>query len=199
MYLYILLYWLYCNVLIYIVVLAILQCIYISCCIGYIVVSTLYVFIYPCCIGYIAMSKVNKRINILTNSLINIITWNLFLECRVQKPMKTGRNSFCLILFISKVINWFIRPSIPLHTPIPPIIRNFLIEEPFKSFPGCLVRWKFPCMIIEGLQDLVNHIDVLYLGVSEKIFFAFFWKLPIILKKVNFDKTFCSGWLHISI
>ena len=42
-------------------------------------------------------------------------------------------------------------------------------------------------------MDLVNHIDVLSLGVSEMIFFEFFLKRPINLKKFNFDKTFCSG------
>jgi len=40
---------------------------------------------------------------------------------------------------------------------------------------------------------LVNYIDVLSLGVSEMIFFAFFWKRPMNLKKFNFDKTFALG------
>jgi len=37
---------------------------------------------------------------------------------------------------------------------------------------------------------LVNYIDLLSLGVSEMIFFAFFCKRPINLKKFNFNKTF---------
>ena len=40
-------------------------------------------------------------------------------------------------------------------------------------------------------MELVNHIEVLSLGVSEMIFFAIFWKRPINLKKFNFYKTFC--------
>ena len=52
---------------------------------------------------------------------------------------------------------------------------------------GCLERWKFPCMIIEGLQ---YGFGELYWRtkprVSEIFFFAFFWKRPVNLKKFYF-------------
>jgi len=65
---------------------------------------------------------------------------------------------------------------------------------------GCLERWKFPCMIIEGLQYGFGELywRTKPRGVRND-FFCIFLKRPINPKKFNFDKTFCSGWLQISI
>ena len=61
---------------------------------------------------------------------------------------------------------------------------------------GCLERWKFSCMIIEGPQYVFGES---YWRTKPRDvrndYFAFYWKRPINLKNFNFDKTFCSGWL----
>ena len=128
MYLYILLYWLNCNVFIYPCCKTNCgSCIYISCCIGYIVmylfillyfyilVSTMYVFIYPVVFLYCSVHPVCIYISMLYWLYCNVQskqenkyaykqldkyhnmksisrmprteTWNLFLECRVQKQL----------------------------------------------------------------------------------------------------------------
>ena len=56
---------------------------------------------------------------------------------------------------------------------------------------GCLERWKFSCMIIEGLQYVFgeSYWRTKPRGVRYD-FLHFFLKRPINLKKFNHDKTF---------